>query len=148
MTTRFTFKLQPIQRIREHAELLAMRDLAGELRHAAELHRELGDVEDRLADAQQPDIAGLSAVELAARQLYLERVERELDDARRRADAQAETVDAGRARLADAARAREVLDRLEDRRRSLHDKELRTAERVTSDELSARIRPTGLGSAA
>src|SRR5690242_20786981 len=100
MTTRFTFKLQPIQRIREHAELLAMRDLAGELRHAAELDRELGTVEDRLADAQRPESGGLSAVELAARQLYLERVERELDDARQRADAQAQSVRAGRARLA------------------------------------------------
>jgi flagellar export protein FliJ len=146
--TRFTFTLQPVRRIREHAELLAMRDLAGELQHAAELDRRLGEVEDRLADAQRPEAGGLSAVELAARQLYVERVEREVDDARQRADAQAASVVAGRARLAHAAREREVLDRLESRRRAAHERELRTAERTTSDELAARIRPTGLGSAA
>jgi flagellar export protein FliJ len=138
--TRFTFTLQPVRRIREHAELLAMRDLAGELRHAAELDRELDVVEDRLADAQRPEPGGLSAVELAARQLYLERIEREVADSKLRTQVQDGHVEASRERLQHAAREREKVDKLAERRRAEHEREQRRRERDAGDEISIQMR--------
>lgn len=134
---RFTFTLEPLRTVREHAELVAMRDLAGELEQAALLRREVHSTEERLAAARAVDGAGAStAVELAARQAYLERVERELAEARVRSSVQEGHVDASRTRLQHAAQEREQVDRLADRRRAQHDQEQRRRERDAGDEIS------------
>jgi len=134
---RFTFTLEPLRTVREHAELVAMRDLAGELEQAAALRREVLTTEERLSSARVGDVDGaVSAVDLAARQAYLERVERELAEARVRASVQDGHVDASRARLQHAAREREQVDRLAERRRAQHEQEARRREQQAGDEIS------------
>lgn len=142
----FHFKLEPVRDVRRQSERLAMKALALELAEASELHLRLGAAEERLLAAQhQTGPGGLAADELAQRQLYTERMERELEDARLRAAAQEPLVQEARDQLDHASRRREALDRLEDRRRNEHWHELDRAERVAADEIAAKMRATGLG---
>ncbi|HET6175205.1 MAG TPA: hypothetical protein VFD90_21555 [Gaiellales bacterium] len=145
---RFAFKLESIRTLRKHTELVAMRQLAHELDRAAQLRGELDSAEAVLtgACAASPGIS--SARDLAVRQAYLERCERELGEARMRAEAQAGHVAIGRSQLASAARDRETLDRLEDRQRSVHDDLARRAERAAGDEISLAMRKQHLGGVA
>src|SRR5262249_29843515 len=107
---RFTFKLQPLRAVREHAELTAMRDLAGELRQAAGLRGAPGPARARLEDARPAQVeSGLTAADLAVRQAYMERVEREVAVAESRVALQEGHVEASRARLETAARERETV---------------------------------------
>jgi flagellar export protein FliJ len=145
---RFHFKLDSVRTVRKHSESLAMQALATELAEAGELELRLGAAEQRLADAQQEGAGSLGALELTQRQLYRERVERELADARMRASVQARAVQTARDRLDLAAREREALDRLEQRRRLEHAQELDRAERLVADEIAAKMRPNGFGGAA
>ena len=144
----FTFKLESIRTLRKHTEDAAMRRLADELDRAAQLEAELGGAEARLTDARSKPNGVLTARDLSARQAYLERRERELVDARRRTELQAEHVALGRTELASAARERETLDRLEDRQRSAHELLERRAARVDADEISLAMRRLHLGGAA
>lgn len=137
---RFTSKLQSVRAVREHAELVAMRDLAGELRHAAALRQELTAAHDRLETARNAgDNGGVSAAELRVRQAYVERVERELAYARMRATAQDDHVEATRLRLQEAARERETVVKIEGRRRAAHDLETRRLERAAGEELAVQM---------
>src|ERR1700712_5949409 len=86
---RFTFSLESIRTVREHTQFVAMRQLAHELDRAKELSAELTTAETLLADARTERLAGATANDLSARQAYLERRERELGDARMRAEVQA-----------------------------------------------------------
>jgi flagellar export protein FliJ len=134
---RFSFALEPLRTLREHAELVAMRDLAGELEQAASIKRELDSTQGRLADARGGAVeVPLTALELAARQAYLERIERELAEAHIRASVQEGHVEATRERLQHAAREREQVDKLAGRRRAEHDAETRRLDRSDNDELS------------
>jgi flagellar export protein FliJ len=132
---RFHFKLEPLRTLRENAEQNAMRELAGELEHASSLRRELTSAEQRLLAARDP-LGRSSAAELAVQQVYVERVERELDAARQRTVIQDGHVEQTRARLVSAVRERQTLDRLEERRRAAHDLEARRADRNDADEVS------------
>jgi flagellar export protein FliJ len=137
MTKRtFHFKLEPVRTLRENVEQTVMKELAGELRTAASLRQELGTVEERLAEARTPFEGGVTAAELAVRQAYVERMEREVAEVRHRSVAQETHVERTRRRLADAVRARQTLDRLEARRRAAHDLEQRRLERADGDEIS------------
>lgn len=132
---RFHFKLEPLRTLRENAEQNAMRELAGELEHASSLRRELTSAEQRLLAARDP-LGRSSAAELAVQQVYVERVERELDAARQRTVVQDGHVEQTRVRLASAVRERQTLDRLEERRRAAHDLAARRADRNDADEVS------------
>jgi flagellar export protein FliJ len=132
---RFQFQLEPLRTLRENAELNVMKELAGELAHAHALQAEAAAVERRLAEARTPSSA-TTAADLSARQAYVERLERELDETRQRERIQERRVEETRARLALAVRDRQTLDRLEQRRRAVHDLELRRVERTDADEIS------------
>ncbi len=125
-----------------------MQALASELAEAGELELRLGAAEQRLVAAREEGAGSLGALELAQRQLYRERIERELDDARMRASLQARAVQHARDQLDVAAREREALDRLEERRRAEHSQELDRAERLVVDEIAAKMRPNGFGATA
>ncbi|HVV58462.1 MAG TPA: flagellar FliJ family protein [Gaiellaceae bacterium] len=141
---RFQFKLEPVRTLRENAELNAMKELAGELERAARLRQELDAVAGRLADARLPLADVTTGTDLAFQQAYLERVERELDEARRRTAIQDGHVEHSRIRLAAAVRARQTLDRLEERRRSAHELEQRRLERAAADEISLTSHRTSM----
>jgi flagellar export protein FliJ len=133
---RFHFQLQSIRTLRENAELNVMKELASELERAAILQRELGSVEERLLGARTPDVDGVTVAELSIRQAFVERMERHADDVRHRSTVQAGHVEQTRVRLADAVRARQTLDRLEQRRRAAFNAEQRRLERTANDEIS------------
>lgn len=133
---RFHFRLEPIRMLRKDAEQSVMRELAGELAHAEELRRELGSLEDRLQAAHRQPTATMTAQELAVRQLYAERIERECAEARARNLRQQGNVEQARLRLAAATRARRTLDQLETRRREAHDVETRRLEATEGNETS------------
>ncbi len=145
---RFTFSLESIRSVRQHTELVAMRQLAYELDRAAQLHAELGSAEARLNDACAAPVEVSTARDLSARHVYREQRKRELGDARQRADVQAGHVATGRAQLVSATRDRETLDRLEGRQRAAHDILERRAERTHADEVSLAMRRLHLGGSA
>ena len=133
---RFHFKLDPVRTLRENHEQAVLKELAAELDQAATLRRELGDAADRLESARVPGEPTATGAELAVRQAYVERVERQLREAQHRVEVQEDHVESTRTRLAHAVRERQTLDRLEERRRAAHDLELRRAERNEADEVS------------
>lgn len=126
--------LDSVRRLRKQVELGAMKALADELEQEALARRELVAVEDRLIAARGRTFAVETAATLAGRQAYLERVEREVAAARDKETVQHEHVEASRARLADAARDRKTVEKLDERRRAAQAAELRRVERVRADE--------------
>jgi flagellar export protein FliJ len=145
---RFTFTLESIRTVREHTQQVAMRQLAHELDRAAELEAELDTAEAMLTAACAARLEGGTASDLSARQVYLERRERELGDARVRAQVQAGHVEKGRDQLTSATVDRETLDRLADRQRAVHLGLERRADRIRSEEISLAMRREHLGGAA
>jgi flagellar export protein FliJ len=133
---RFQFKLEPIRALRKDAEQAVMRQLAGELAAVEVLRSELQLAEALLAQAHRPPEGLMTAQELAARQLYAERLERERAEAEARVLRQEGYVDQTRRRLAEASRKRSTLDQLESRRRAVHEAEMRRVEAIEGNELS------------
>jgi flagellar export protein FliJ len=146
--SRFHFKLDSVRSVRKHTESLAMQALATELAEAGELETRVGAAEERLDAARRETPGALGALELAQRQLYRERVERELEYARVQVTLQARAVQHARDRLDVAAREREALDRLEARRKAEYVRELGRAERTAADEVATAMHRQGTGRAA
>jgi flagellar export protein FliJ len=139
----FSFRLERVRALRERGEDLAKQDLAGALSRRTSCEERLRAAGEQLdgARAAQREAAAVpvSAVDLIARQQYLERIERdriagEQDLLRHDAD-----VDARRASLVDAARARQVLERLKQRRRDDHTREQLRVEGNALDEIGLTI---------
>jgi flagellar export protein FliJ len=138
----FRFRLERVRVVRERKEKLAQRELADALSRrsstVAELRTADADLE-HARDEQRTVTAGkgaISAADLIARQAFLERVE-----AQRRVHAlaleQREAEVAERdAELAVAASDHEMLNRLRDRYRGEHDREVARRERNTLDEIA------------
>jgi flagellar export protein FliJ len=133
---RFQFRLEPIRMLRQDAEQTVMRELAGELAAADRLQRDVVALEGRLSAAQRPPDGTMTARDLAVRQIYTERIERECAEARARSERQKQNVELARRRLATATREREKVDRIEIRRRAAHDGETRRIEAVEVNEIA------------
>lgn len=147
---RFIFTLEPLRAVRQHAELMAMQELARELDRAAAIQRELEAAQTRMAGARAAAVPApvTTAAELASRQSYLERVERELEESRLRDSVQAASVEESRTRVQDAARERETLDRVAAKRRVAHNLESARQERTANDQIALLMRGPGLGEVA
>lgn len=143
---RFHFRLEPVRMLRKDAEQTVMRELAGELACAEQIRSELIALEARLGVVQQPPEGTMTARELSARQAYAERIERECTAAQVRLDRQQVNVEHAQRRLLEATQARQTLDRLEDRRRAVHETETRRVDAVEGNEISllAHIRSDGV----
>lgn len=141
--TRFEFRLERVRALRERGEDLAKQELAGALTRRTSCEERLRANGDEMAGARdaQRDLAGApaSAMELLARQQYLERVERDRVSGQQdlvRHDAE---VDARRSTLRERARDRQVLERLKERRRADHARELLRVEGAALDEIALTI---------
>jgi flagellar FliJ protein len=138
----FRFRLERVHDIRRQRERGAQEELAAALGQQAGQEAALGHVEATIEDAREQFRGAtgcgevLSGTDLAANQAYLERL------AGRRAvtvrDLNASRDEVGRRRhdLELAARERQALDRLRDRRRAEHDREAARAEASQLDELA------------
>ena len=143
MTPSFRFRLERVRAVRERKEKLAQRQLADALSRRSSSESELRGAEDRLEHAreQQRNLASqhaaLSGGDLLARQAFLERAEAQRH-VRARELAQREAEVAKRdAELANAATEHEMLNRLRERRRGEHDREVARHEMGILDELTA-----------
>jgi flagellar protein FliJ len=136
----FTFKLERVRALRERKEELAKEELAASLalrlRGEAMLKAAMESV-DQARDLQRSAAgAPMSAQELQAAQAYLERTERQCESASLQLDRQDAEVDARRNILQNAAREREVLERLKARRRDEYRRASERREGALLDEMA------------
>ena len=136
----FKFRLERVRALRESVEDQAKEQLAASLsvRMKGEAMLAAASVSHAQAQATRRGTSAVAASgsQLAAAQAYLERTQQErlaaeLELGRREAE-----VDARRVALQSAARERQVLERLKDRRKADHIRELDRREGVLLDEMA------------
>ena len=139
----FTFKLERVRALREQREELAKEELAASLamRLKGEAMLEAASQHVELARRTHRDAADDSATarELQAAQAYLERTERDRESASLALDRTDAEVEARRTLLQRAARDREVLERLKERKRAEHRREADRREGAVLDEMAIGI---------
>jgi flagellar FliJ protein len=144
MTDRpFRFRLERVHDIRRQAERGAQEDLAAALGKQAGEERSLDLVDATIADAREGFRAAASGngearpgLELAARNAYLERLAGRRAVAVRQLNTSRGEVDQRRHDLELAARDRQALDRLRERRQAEHRREAGRSESARNDELA------------
>lgn len=150
---KFTFRLETVRRLREQEEQLVRGELAEAMRTRVAVELELvasrdaeRDLYDYLRDGS-PDVTQMAHVaqygELHRRQIYHLGVKLQRHD---------KAIEGVRARLVEARRRREALDRLHDRRRDEHRRAMLAEEQRDLDEVAgmrhARAATAGLGGTA
>ena len=140
-TPSFTFRLERVRDLRERAEEHAREELARELAlrmrgaallleatHAVTAARDTGSgVFGRF---------GATGADMLAAQAYMERAERDRREAALDLDRQDAEVDARRSALQSAAREREVLERLKQRKQAEYRREAGRREGALLDEMA------------
>ncbi len=152
-TPSFTFRLERVRTIRERAEDRAREALTVELRSRAEGEALLRDATDAVSAARDQgrttvSSGRISASDFISAQAFLERTERlrveaSLELSRREAE-----VEARREALAAAARDRQAIDKLKERRKAEHDAEWARKTQNTLDELALAVHRRGGAAAA
>ncbi|MDW5597006.1 flagellar export protein FliJ [Conexibacter stalactiti] len=141
--TQFTFRLERVRALRERGEDLAKQELAGAMLRRTSCEERLREtgVELDAARDRQRDLSAIavSAQDLIARQQYLERVERNRVQGQQELVQFEAEVDARRASLREAARDRQALERLKERRRADHARELARVEGAAMDEIALTL---------
>ena len=136
----FRFPLERVRAVRERAEEQAQEELASSLAVRVEGEAMLRAAADDVGDAQRARRSSstgvLSGAELVALQSYLERAERMRESAALELDRREAEVDARRAALTARSQERQVLERLKERRRADHDREMERRESVLLDEMA------------
>jgi flagellar export protein FliJ len=139
----FHFRLERVRVVRERKEKLAQRELAQAIsRHSSTV------VDLRTADAdlehareEQRSASGesgaVSAGELLARQVFLERAEAQRRQRARELEQREAEVAQRDAELTTAASEHKMLERLSDRRRGEHERELARREIGALDEIAS-----------
>jgi flagellar protein FliJ len=140
----FTFRLERVRSLRERAEDTAREELARELSHRVRgeaLLRQATSAVSSARDAGRDTVlkAGASGADLLAAQAWMERVERHRLDAVADLDQRDAEVARSRAALTEAAREREVIERLKCRRRADHDAEALRRSQIVLDEVALTV---------
>ena len=139
----FNFKLERVRAVRERAEQLAQQDLAEAISRHSDTEADLRAAEALLEQAHELQRSGAGATEsvdpseLLAHQAYVERIETLHAERARELQTREGEVAASDARLTKASSEREMLERLRERRRSEHYRELARREQSTLDEVAA-----------
>jgi flagellar protein FliJ len=143
----FTFRLERVRSLRERAEDAAREELARELSHRVRGEAMLRQATTAVSDARNAGrdtvISGASGADLMAAQVWMERAER------RRVDAVADLhrldgeVARSRAALAEAAREREVIERLKRKKRAEHEAEALRVAQIALDEIALTVHRRG-----
>jgi flagellar protein FliJ len=143
----FTFGLERVRELREHAESRAKEELAGSLSQRLKGAAMLARAQDELAAAKRAAAARpgeqLDPAAMVAHEHWLVVLKREEEAAALSLDRLDAEVEARRASLGDASREREVLERLKDRRRREHRAEVARRESNELDELALRMHLRG-----
>jgi flagellar FliJ protein len=136
----FRFRLERVRALRERSEDAAKEALAGAMYDHRRCEQAVHTAADRIAAARAAQLDGVSrptcASDLIARQAYLERTE--LTHVARRHDLDRHAVELARTRelLTAAARERQALERLKERRRADHEREMARREGIALDEIA------------
>jgi flagellar FliJ protein len=140
VTRPFQFRLERVRELREHAEDQAREELASSLairmKGEAMLRAAAEDMGAAQAARRNGSASDLSGAELLALQAYLERAERKRESAALELDRREAEVDARRQALAVRSQERQVLERLKDRRREDHKREMERREGALLDEMA------------
>jgi flagellar FliJ protein len=140
VTRPFQFRLERVRELREHAEDQAREELASSmavrLKGEAMLRAAADDVDAAQDARRRTATADLSGAELLALQAYLERTERQRESAALELDRREAEVDARRQALTVRSQERQVLERLKDRRRDDHKREMERREGALLDEMA------------
>jgi flagellar FliJ protein len=136
----FRFRLERVRALRERAEDEAKEAFAGAMMDRLRSEQEMEDAADRVAQAREAQLdataAPISAIDLLARQAYLERSERthqaSQDDLNRRD----QVLEQRREELTEAARERQALERLKENRRIEFQREQARIEAAELDEIA------------
>jgi flagellar FliJ protein len=140
VTRPFQFRLERVRELREHAEDQAREELASSLAIRMKGEAMLRAAADDMGAAhdarRKGSTADLSGAELLALQAYLERAERQRESAALELDRREAEVDARRQALAVRSQERQVLERLKDRRKQDHRREMDRRDGVLLDEIA------------
>jgi flagellar FliJ protein len=152
-TPSFTFRLERVRTIRERAEDRAREALTVELRNRADGEALLRDATDAVCAARDagrtPVTAGrVSSSDFISAQVFLERTERGRIDATLELARREAEVAIRRDALAAAARDRQAIDKLKERRKAEHDAEWARRSQNTLDELALAVHRRGRALAA
>jgi flagellar protein FliJ len=146
-TPSFVFRLERIRSLRERAEERAREDLAHELRLRLRGEAMLLEATHAAAQATQTGrdavTSRTSGMDLIAAQAYIERAERDRREAALDLDRQDAEVAARREILTAAARDRQAIDRLKERRKAEHDAEWSVRIQNQLDELALAVHRRG-----
>ena len=146
-TPSFTFRLERVRTLRERAEERAREALSAELRNQAEGEALLQAASDAVGAARDHGRAvpggRVSVIDFMTAQNFLETTERRraeasIELARREAE-----VGVKRQELAVAARDRQAIDKLKERRKAEHDAEWARRSQNTLDELALAVHRRG-----
>jgi flagellar FliJ protein len=136
----FRFRLERIRELRERREDQAKQALAAAMADHFRAEEELRVAEERIASARAAQLdAAMSpraATDLLAHQAYLERAESVQSVTRQNLDCREVEVTDRRDALGRAARDRQALERLKDRRRAEHQREATRIESLVLDEIA------------
>jgi flagellar FliJ protein len=139
----FTFRLERVRSLREHAEDAAREQLARELSHRLRGEALLLEATRAVSTARSAGrdtvLTGASGADLLATQAWMERVERHRLDAVADLDSRDAGVARSRAALTEAARERETIERLKRRRRADHDAEVLRRAQIALDEVALTV---------
>ena len=147
-TPSFTFPLERVRSLRERAEERAREELSAELRTRDELAAALQAARDAIdgarAASREAVASGRVAVtELLGRQTFIERREQLRAEASLNLDRQEAEVAVSRERLAAAARDRQAIDKLKERRKAEHEAEWALKIQNQLDELALAVHRRG-----
>ncbi|HEX4691520.1 MAG TPA: flagellar export protein FliJ [Solirubrobacteraceae bacterium] len=143
MTPSFRFGLERVKSLREQAEDSAREELARELalrmRGEAILRRAAAAAAAARDTGRDSAVRGASGADLLAAQHWIEVADRRRREAALDLDRQDAEVDARRAALVEASREREVISRLEARRRDEHQRETARLAQIDLDEVALTV---------
>ena len=147
-TPSFTFPLERVRTLRERAEERAREELSAELRTRDELSAALRAAVDavdgaRAATRDAVTSGRVAVTELLGRQTFTERREQLRAEASLNLDRQEAEVAVARQRLAAAARDRQAIDKLKERRKAEHDAEWGLKIQNQLDELALAMHRRG-----
>jgi flagellar FliJ protein len=147
-TPSFTFRLERVRTLRERAEDRAREELSNELRVRAEGEALLDQATDAAVAARDHSRATvgtqrLSSTDFLSAQAFIERTERVRIDASIELARREAEVSVRREVLATAARDRQAIDKLKERRKAEHDAEWARKSQNTLDELALAVHRRG-----
>jgi flagellar protein FliJ len=143
VTPSFRFGLERVKSLREQAEDSAREELARELalrmRGEAILRRAAAAAAAARDTGRESAVRSSSGADLLAAQQWIEVADRRRREAALDLDRQDAEVDARRAALVEASRQREVIARLEARRRDEHRREVERRAQIDLDEVALTV---------